>query len=678
MDSSEASIRKKHGKLKDLINHHNFLYHVKDQPEISDYEFDKLFQSLLDLEAENLGLDRSDSPSQRVGGSILAGFTKASHRIPMLSLANSYSPEDIQKFDERIKNYQNLDANSIVDYFCEPKFDGLALEIIYLNGFFAQAITRGDGAQGEDVSVNVKTIRSVPLKLQGKSLPPRLEIRGEILIMKADFLTLNMQMAEDTGETFANPRNAAAGTIRQLDSSVASSRPLRFFAHGMSNNEDLGLATQKQLLNFMTELGFLTALSSNDLVRICPGPEAVIEHYHKIESIRQTLEFEIDGLVIKVNDLTLQNDLGLIARSPRWATAAKFSPEQAITVVEEIVIQIGRTGALTPVAIMKPVLVGGVTITNATLHNQDELSRKDIRKGDTVIIQRAGDVIPEIVSVVLNNRPSDSKAFVFPTHCPTCNSITEKNENEAAIRCPNKSCPDRIKESLKHFVSRRAMNIEKLGDKLIDQLVDSSLVQNFGDIYELNSDKLLTLKRQGEKSVDNLLKSIERSKKSSLSRMLFAFGIRFVGEQTAKHLASHYQNLENFLNADSGELVKISEIGPKVADAIMSWLEDSSNRNEAKRLLKLGVNINHSSLKRKTGLLTGKTFLITGTLPVKRDEAKAIVEENGGTLMSSVSAKLNYLIVGEEPGSKLEKAQNLGVTVLSWKNLLALITPIQD
>lgn len=663
--------KKRHEELKKIIAEHDRSYYILDKPTITDYEYDQLFAELLKIEAGEKGLDLSDSPSQRVGGGVLEAFTKAPHRIPMLSLANSYSPEDIFDFDERVKKF--LKTEDEIEYFCELKFDGLSMEIIYENGQLVRALTRGDGTVGEDVTQNIKTIKSIPLKLADKKVPELLEVRGEVLIFKKDFAKLNEQQQENGQQTFANPRNAAAGSMRQLDPKITASRPLKFFGYALGAVEGATFTTQEGIQKYFAGHGVPTAIeTSPDLVRVCKGPEAVVEYYHHIEKVRPTLPFDIDGIVVKVNSLRLQDDLGLVARSPRWATAAKFKPEQSTTVIENILIQVGRTGALTPVAIMTPVKVGGVTVTNATLHNQDEINRKDVRIGDTVIIQRAGDVIPEVVSVVMEKRPKNSTPFVMPEKCPACGSKVEKIEGEVVTRCVNPLCIAMVKESLKHFVGRRAMNIDKVGDRLIETLVDHEMLTSFSDFYRLTKEKILSLDRQGEKSAENVIKSIENSKTPTLARFIFALGIRFVGEQTGKLLADHFVNIENFLKASEEDLLQVPEIGPKVAKSIIEWTANPRLVKEVHDMIKLGVKISNP-VRSTEGALSGMSFLITGTLPVKRDDAKDVIEKNGGKILSSVSSKLSYLIVGDDPGSKVDKAQSLGVKIISWDELQQML-----
>ena len=518
-------------KLVELINKLDYQYYVLDQPIKSDFEYDKLWAKLIEIERDNPEWIAKNSPSKRVGGLPLDSFVKVKHRSQMLSLSNSYSIDDIISFEEKI--LKSLDQSESIEFFIEPKFDGLALELVYEHGNLVVASTRGDGSTGEDVTQNILTIRSIPLRIEALLNIPIFEIRGEVLIYKEDFLLLNQEQEESGLPIFANPRNAAAGTIRQLDPKIANKRPLRFFAYGLGVYQNFPLETQSEIYQLLKTFGF--SVSPVDLCGVFSNLKDISSFYYRIQQIRSQLKFEIDGIVIKVNSLHLQNELGLVARSPRWATAAKFPPERASTIIENIIIQVGRTGALTPVAIMKPVKVGGVTITQATLHNQDEINRKDIRIGDQVWVQRAGDVIPEITEVILNERPTNSQPFEIPNICPTCKSQVEKIDGEAIIRCSNKKCPSALKESFKHYVSRRALNIEKIGDKLVETLVDSNLVCRFADFYKLDKNKLLTLDRMGEKSVSNILESIEKSRNTTFARFIYGLGIRFVGEQTAKN-----------------------------------------------------------------------------------------------------------------------------------------------
>ncbi len=664
--------KSRYEELKRLIHHHDWLYHTLDKPEITDFQYDQLVQELKELENQHPEYERRDSPSLRVGSQILDFFEKVPHRLPMLSLANTYSIEELEEFDQRIKNFVNAPLETPIEYFCEPKFDGLAVELIYQDGLLNRAITRGDGSIGEDVTQNIRTIRDVPLVLREK-VPGIFEVRGEILIFKNDFFELNEMQQERGLPHFANPRNAAAGTVRQLDPQIAATRPLRFFAHGVGVAESLSVQQQCAYTEKFEALGLPTAQRFSGLGKLCVDIHSAKEHYLWLEKHREQLPFEIDGLVIKVNSLRLQNDLGLIARSPRWATAAKFKPQQAETLIKNILIQVGRTGALTPVAIMAPVKVGGVTVTNATLHNQDEIDRKDIRIGDSVIIQRAGDVIPEVVEVVLSKRQAASQPFRIPNICPSCSHVAEKNDGEVVLRCVNPYCPSILKESLKHFVSRRAMNVEKLGDKWVDAFVDQGLVKSFSDLYRLKREDLMGLERMGEKSTENLLKSLEKSKQTNLAKFVYAQGIRFVGEQTAKNLAEHFGDLNSLLKADMGQLLQIPEIGEKVSSKILEWIQNEQAQADVQNLIRYGIKI-EPPRRQLSGPLAGLSFLITGTLPISRDEAKDIIEKNGGKILSSVSSKLSFLVVGDDPGSKVDKAQSLGVEMIDWDQVLAKIT----
>lgn len=663
--SEKHKIKSEHDRLMVEVKKHDQLYHQNDQPQISDYEYDQLFSALLKFEAEHPDLDVTDSPTQRLGGKAIESFKKVAHRKPMLSLSNSYSTDDILEFDVRVKKF--LRSEEKVEYFSELKLDGLSMELIYENGQLVRALTRGDGVVGEDVTHNVRTIKSIPLSISHKEL---LEVRGEVLINKNDFAEMNRYNFENNLPEFANPRNAAAGTIRQLDPKIAASRPLNFFAYAIGDYAGLKFKSQEEIENKFSKLGFATV----DRKLICKTNSItdVIDYYNRINDCRSTLPFDIDGIVVKVNLLNQQEDLGLVARSPRWATAAKFKPEQAQTVVENIIVQVGRTGALTPVAIMRPVKVGGVVITNATLHNQDEIDRKDVRIGDTVVIQRAGDVIPEIVSVILSERPKNSKKYKISEKCPTCDTLAVKEAEDVVSRCPNPFCQSVVIESIKHFISRRALNVEKVGDKLIESLVEKKIIKNFSDLYKLNSEKLSNLDRQGEKSIENILTNVEKSKTTTVAKFIYGLGIRFIGEQTAKLLADHFLTVENFMKAEAAELETIPEIGPKVSASILKWTQDSRSQKEVANLLKCGFVFNVAT-RNLNGKLSGLSFLVTGTLVVKREVAQDLIEKNGGKLLSAVSSKLSYLVVGDDPGSKVEKAQSLGVKMISWDELLKMI-----
>lgn len=684
MPAKKAAARLK--ELRESIREHDHLYHVLDRPKITDYAYDQLFAELLQLEREHPELVTADSPSQRVGGAPLSEFEKMRHRRPMLSLANTYDVEEVREFDTRIKKF--LETDKDVTYFCELKFDGLACELIYEDGQLTTALTRGDGVTGENVTSNVRTIRSIPLSLP--KAPRLLEVRGEVLMFKKEFARLNEQQQEAGEMTFANPRNAAAGSIRQLDPRITAKRPLRLFAYAPGEVEGKRAGSQSEWLEFLGSVGLpvlkhapwpevRAALAKGydkdtPLAALCTGADHLVDYYEHILKVRHQLPFDIDGVVIKVNSYPLQDRLGTVARSPRWATAAKFPPEQATTTIEDIAVQVGRTGAMTPVAVMKPVRVGGVTIVNATLHNQSEVERKDVRVGDTVVVQRAGDVIPEVVQVVLDKRPAGAKPFRMPKTCPVCGEEAVLPEGEVVTRCVNTFCPAIFNESLKHFASRRAMNIERLGDKVLEQMTEAGLVKSFADLYKLTKADILSLPRQGEVSAQNILDSIEASRHTTLARFIFALGIRFVGEQTGKTLAAHYKTLDAFLATSAEDLLEVEDIGPKVAESIMDRLAHSDFKKEVKKLLANGVEIEKPKKVAAGGqALAGKTIVITGTLPRSRDEIKDQIIALGGKSPGSVSKNTSYVLAGDEAGSKLDKAQELGVPVLDWDAYLKLI-----
>lgn len=667
--NSKAITKAYYLELINQINKLDYQYYVLDQPLITDFEYDQLWIQLLEVEKTHPDWVLDHSPTKRVSGAALDNFIKVTHRRPMLSLSNSYSLEDIADFEKKIQ--RALNSNDPIEYFVEPKFDGLAIELVYEYGHLKVASTRGDGVVGEDVTHNIKTIRTIPLQVETLKKTPIFEVRGEVLIFKADFLKLNEEQEEAGQAVFANPRNAAAGTIRQLDPKIAAQRPLRFFAHGLGETDGLQFRLQSEIHQALKKMNF--PVTTENLFMVCSETQSINHFYEDLHSKRTQLPFEIDGIVIKVNSLHLQNELGLVARSPRWATAAKYPPEQAETTITDIVVQVGRTGALTPVALMSPVKVGGVTISQATLHNQDEIDRKDIRVGDYVWIQRAGDVIPEVVRVIIDKRPKTSVPFKIPEGCPVCGTKPEKPEGEAVSRCVNKRCPAVLKESFKHFVSRRAMNIEKVGDRLIEELVEHRLIQRFSDFYLLQKESLLQLERKGEKSVANILESIEKSRHTNLGRFIFALGIRFVGEQTAKSLSVHYDSFKELSQASREKLLIIPDIGPRVAQSILLAMEDAAFVEDA-----LELENKHLLFEKKLTphgtQLQSKTFVITGTLPISRDEVAKWIEAHGGKILSAVSSKLNYLVVGTDAGSKLEKAQKLSVPILTWEELQSMVS----
>ncbi len=655
--------------LVDLLNEHNYRYHVLDQPTIADAEYDQLFRRLKQLEADFPELVTPNSPTQRVGAAPLKVFAAIQHDVPMLSLDNAFTEEDVHHFNQRIQ--ERLALSTPIDYCCEPKLDGLAVNLRYVDGLLTQAATRGDGMTGEEITANIKTIASVPLRLRGKHYPTVLDVRGEVFIPKEAFIALNAE-AEKTGEKrFANPRNAAAGSLRQLDPRITAKRPLSIYFYSLGKLEGVPHPeTQADLLHQLNQWG----LRTSELVKIVEGAEGCLAYYQEMSHKRATLPFEIDGVVYKVNAIALQQQLGYLSRSPRWAIAHKFPAEEAQTVIEAVAFQVGRTGALTPVAKLTPVFVHGVTVSNATLHNMDEVKRKDIHVGDTVIVRRAGDVIPEIARVVKEATANKRLPIMLPSHCPVCHSLIEQLEGEAVARCTGHLiCAAQRKEAIKHFASRRAMDIEGLGDKLVEQLVDKALINNVADIYSLTLAQLAELDRMGKKSAENLLVEIEKSKKTTFSRFLFALGIREVGEATAKQLAHAFADVEAIQAASIEALQTVEDVGPVVAAHIFYFCREPHNQKIMQALLAAGIHWEKIKIEKK-GALLGKTIVVTGTLSgYSRDEIKSLLEQNGAKVANSVSAKTSYLIVGHDPGSKLEKAQKLGVTIVDEAGLAALL-----
>jgi len=669
--NASASVQARIERLRASIEHHNHLYYVKDAPEITDAEYDALFRELQALEREHPELATADSPTQRVGAAPRPDFAQITHRVAMLSLGNAFDDEEVQAFDRRVR--EGLDATEI-EYACEPKFDGLAVTLTYEHGLFVQGATRGDGYTGEDVSANLRTIKSIPLRLVGHAVSPLLEVRGEVLMLKKAFATLNARQEAAGEKTFVNPRNAAAGALRQLDPRMTAARPLTFFAYGVGATESTGLpATHSEILDLLEALRFRVAAER----RVVRGVEGLLDYYREVGSKRPTLPYDIDGVVYKVNALRQQATLGYVSRAPRFALAHKFPAEEAQTVIEGIEVQVGRTGALTPVARLAPVFVGGVTVTNATLHNEDEVRRKDVHVGDTVIVRRAGDVIPEVVRVLPERRPGNATAFVMPDRCPVCGSVVYREEGEAVSRCSGSLvCAAQRKQSLLHFASRRAMDIEGLGEKIVDQLVDADRVHTPADLYTLSEDELAALERMGQKSAANLRAGIERSKDTTLARLLFALGIRHVGEQTARDVANHFGRLDAVMAADEAGLTSVPAVGPVIAQSILGFFADERNRAVVEALRRAGVQWQDGAPAQVqlSGAATGKTFVITGTLPeLSRDEARALIQAHGGRVSGSVSKKTDYVVAGADPGSKFTKAQELGVAILDEAGLRRLL-----
>jgi len=665
--------------LRREIERHLRLYHGEDAPEISDAEYDALFHELQAVEAAHPELATADSPTQRVGSKPSEGFVEVTHRIPMLSLANAFDDEDVANFDRRCREGLEKD---VVEYACELKFDGLAVTLAYEDGLFVRGATRGDGSTGEDVTANLRTVRSIPLRLELKNPPRLLEVRGEVLMKRRDFESINKRALEAGEKTFVNPRNSAAGALRQLDPALTAQRRLSFFAYGVGARDGYEMpATHAKLLDAFDAMGFPVAKDR----RTVKGIDGLLEFYHEVGEKRPKLSYDIDGVVYKVNRYAEQEVLGYVSRAPRWAVAHKFPAEEAITELADIEVQVGRTGAITPVARLKPVFVGGTTIVNATLHNEDEVRRKDVWRRDTVVVRRAGDVIPEVARVARPGPREQRDWFEIPSKCPECGSAIVKLEGEAVARCTGGLiCPAQRKQSLLHFASRRAMNIEGLGGKLVDQLVDADLVRTPAELYKLGVAKLAELERMAQKSAANVVAGIEKSKDTTLGRFIYALGIRNVGEVTGKDLARHFGSLDALMDASVEQLMEAPDVGPVVAESIASFFRERHNREVVEQLRAAGVRWKEAAATRAAtaGPFTGKIVVITGTLAtLTRDEAKERIEAAGGKVTGSVSKKTDYVVAGAEAGSKLDKAQELGVAVLDEEKFLQLLgqgqTPIR-
>ena len=670
-------IVRKARELQRLLERYAHAYYVLDAPEVPDAEYDRLYRELEALEAAHPALITPDSPTQRVGAPPLSAFEQVTHRVPMLSINNAFTAEEVEEFDQRCRDGLGLsnDDPPIV-YACEPKFDGLAISLVYMDRRFLQGATRGDGATGEDVTLNLKTIRSIPLHLGPQAPAGRFEVRGEVLIKRVDFSRLNEAQAAAGEKRFANPRNAAAGSLRQLDSAITARRPLTFFAYGIADVDEGGESTsaprtQSDTLTWLSTLGFRVA----ETRAVVQGAAGLLDYYAALAQQRPSLSYDIDGVVYKVDRRDWQERLGFVSRAPRFVVAHKFPAEEALSKVLAIDVQIGRTGAVTPVARLEPVFVGGVTVTNATLHNFIEIARKDIRVGDTVIVRRAGDVIPEVVSALPDRRPADAVGNPLqplmrcPEVCPECGSHIELPPGEAVARCTGGLvCPAQRKQALRHFASRRAMDIEGLGEKVVDQLVEAGLVHSPADLYTLNSQQLAALDRFAEKSAENLVAAIRASCQARLDRLIYALGIRNVGEQTAKDLARHFGSLEALMQADVSTLMQVPDVGPVVADSIEAFFAEAHNREVIARLQAAGVHWENVAKtpggSEVAGALTGKTVVLTGTLPsLSRDDAKALIEAAGGKVSGSVSARTDVVVAGDAAGSKLDKAQSLGIEI---------------
>jgi len=656
--------------LKKIIQEHDHAYYLLDDPLISDHEYDSLFQELKKIESENPHLITPDSPTQRVGGRPLDEFKQITHKKPMLSLGNAFGNDELNAFYKRVT--ETLDITDI-EFSAELKFDGLAISLFYEEGVLKYAATRGDGLVGEDVTHNIKTMKVIPLRLRSDNPPKILELRGEVLMNKEDFLELNEQQKKQDLKVFANPRNAAAGSLRQLDPAVTAKRKLQFFAYGLGEvDTSVHFDYHSQMIDFIESLGVPVSKYS-EIVQNNIEMEA---YFQKILGQRNALPFDIDGIVFKVNSIKSQNNLGFVSKAPRWAIAYKFPAEEAETIVNDITVQVGRTGAITPVARLKPIFVSGVTVTNATLHNEDEMNRKDIRIGDSVMVRRAGDVVPEVVRVILEKRPNHAIKFTMPKQCPICGSDIERIDGEAAQRCTGQyKCNAQIKQGISHFISRKAMNIDGLGEKIVDQLFEQGMLKNIADIYKLDFAVIENMDRFGKKSVENLKESIEISKKTTLGKFIYALGIRNVGEATSKELAAHFRSLDNLFNATVEDYLMVNDIGPVVAESLVKYFHNANNQQIINSIIASGIS--WPTLKEINAInskLNNQTFVVTGTLnSFSRDEIKDLIEANGGKVSGSVSKKTSYVIVGDNPGSKADKASELGVPIITEINLMEML-----
>jgi DNA ligase (NAD+) len=665
---TKSQAKKEIESLRNKIQDHSYKYYVEDDPDISDSEFDTLYKQLIEIENQFPDLITPESPTQRVGAETNKAFNQVKHLKPMLSLNNVFTQNDLMTFNKRLCDEIGVED---IEYSAEPKFDGLAVSLIYEEGRLVLGATRGDGIVGEDITHNLKTIKSIPLKLEGKKIPQKIEVRGEVVMLIKDFNSLNKKQTELNQKLFANPRNAAAGSLRQIDSRITAKRPLSFYAYSIFLFED-----QRQLNSHSEGLKLLSdfKIPTSNLASVTKSIKGLQNYYNKIIETRTKLPFDIDGVVYKVNSLNQQDELGFISKAPRWATAHKFPAEEAKTIILDISVQVGRTGSITPVARLKPVMVAGVQVTNATLHNEDELRKKDIFIGDHVVVRRAGDVIPEIVKVIKENRTDAVKEFKMPNKCPVCKSKLSKDEDEAVLRCLNGlACKAQKKQGLMHFCSRKAMDIDGLGEKIVDQLLEAKLVDSFVDIYKLSKEQLIKLERFAEKSADNIIDAIEASKNTTLAKLIYALGIRNVGESTASDLAQHFKTIEKIKAASIEELEEVQDIGPTVSKSINEYFNDESKYNQIMDILSMGIVFEKITANNESKELKGLTFVLTGTLPsLKRDEVKSLILKCGGKVTGSVSKKTDYVVAGADAGSKLDTAEKLDVKILSEAELLIL------
>ena len=669
MSDHDPKILDKIERLRDEINRHNHAYYIQDSPEVSDAEYDRLFDELMALEEAHPELVTPESPTQRVGAVPLEEFETVRHSLPMLSLNKVTTEEEFLDFHRRVKDLSGL-SDEEIQYTAEPKFDGLAVELVYREGLFQLGCTRGDGIVGEDVTLNLRTVNSIPLSLLEGSIPELLEVRGEVIMTKEDFAGLNREREKADQPPFANPRNAAAGSVRQLDPRITNTRPLSMFAYGIGRVEGEDLTHHWDSLQSLKRLGFRIS----EHARLCRSVDEVIEYHQQILDQRDGLPYEIDGIVIKVNAFSVQQRLGELSRSPRWAVAWKFPAQQEHTRVEDIIVSVGRTGSLTPVAVLEPVRVGGVEVSRASLHNEDEVRKKDVRIGDTVVIQRAGDVIPEVVKVVESKRSGNERAFTMPDKCPVCGSKAERPEGEAIHRCTGFACPAQIKENLAHFVSKGAMNMDGLGRRLLDQMVDKGIVEDPADLYFLDKEALMKMDRMGDKLAENLLDAIAKSKTPDLANLIYGLGIRNVGYHLAGVLAKTFKSMDKLAEQGIEELTEVHEVGPIVAQSLHNYFQNPKNLEVLDKLKRGGVEFPVEETRAGEELLAGKTFVLTGGLDtLTRDEARSLIQEQGGRVSSSVSKKTDFVVVGKDAGSKLDKARKLGVETLNEEEFKRMV-----
>jgi len=669
--NNHDDIVKKIEELREKIRNHNYRYYVLDDPTVSDAEYDRLMRDLIELEEKYPQYITSSSPTQRVGIEPVSEFTTVKHTAPMLSLANAFSTEELRAFDQRIKK---LIPQKKLEYVVELKIDGLAVALVFENGIFIRGATRGDGVNGEEITSNLKTIKTIPLKLFGENIPPHIEVYGEVYMKKSDFKKLNEERIKKGESLFANPRNAAAGSVRQLDPRITAQRHLDTFIYRATFPLENKFNTHMEVLSYLKKIG----LKVNSHIKLCQDIEEAISYCRQWIARKEELDYEIDGMVIKVNSLRMREELGSTTRSPRWAAAYKFPAQQLTTKVQDIIVQVGRTGALTPVAILDPVRISGSVVQRATLHNEDEIRRKDIRIGDTVLIQKAGEVIPEVVKVIKGKRTGKETEFIIPTKCPVCGAKVFRPEGEAVTRCNSLACPAQIKERIRHFASRNAMDIEGLGPAIIDQLVEKGLIKDISDLYFLERDDLISLERMAEKSTENLLAAIERSKRKSLANLIYGLGIRYAGAHTSEIITKYYSTLDKFRETNLEELIEINEIGPRIAESIILFFKEKENLDIIERLRSTGLNFGQEEEKMReeegVQILAGKQFVLTGTLKdFSRTQAKEIINKLGGRVTGSVSKKTDYVVIGEDPGSKYQKALELGVTIINEKEFKRII-----